>query len=136
MSAAQGPSSSPTPEGVPCVRCLVPTAAAELDRLLWCPECVARARARAPRIGWGSGATLVLLLALYIGGIIRPDLSLIPAGWALTLAVAFYLGGKVARELSFGVIRLRNIPAADARPPGSGRPSPPADPSSNRLRFR
>jgi hypothetical protein len=123
-------------EGVPCLRCLVPTPAAELDRLLWCPACVARNRGRATRIGWASGATLVVVLALYIGVVVQPDLTLIPAGWALTLAVAFYLGGKVARELSFGIIRLRNTPEADALPPGSKRPEGPSEPAPNRLRFR
>lgn len=105
------------PEEVVCIRCLTPTPSAELDRLLWCPDCVASARRRATWIGWTAGAVLALLLAIYIWFGIRPDLSLIPTGWALTLVVAFYLGGRIAREFAFGVMRLRNQQAAEAAPP-------------------
>ncbi len=113
-----------------CVRCLRPTPGSELDRLLWCPECVESARSRAARIGWSFGGLLALALALYIWFGIQPDLSLIPTGWALTLAVAFYLGGRIAREISFGVMRLRNQQAVEAVPPSS--PSPPAPPGGSR----
>jgi hypothetical protein len=115
------------PEEVVCVRCLRPTPAADLDRLLWCPECVEAARSRATRIGWTSGGVLAILLALYIWFGIQPDPGHIPQLWAATLAVAFYLGGRIARELSFGIMRLRNQQAVEATPsgvtPGS---SPPA----------
>jgi hypothetical protein len=115
------------PEEVVCVRCLRPTPAADLDRLLWCPECVEAARSRATRIGWISGAALAVLLAFYIWFGIQPDLSLIPTGWALTLVVAFYLGGRIARELSFGMMRLQNRQAVEATPPRvSPGSSPPA----------
>lgn len=107
------------PEEVVCVRCLRPTPTSELDRLLWCPECVEAARSRATRIGWMSGAALTLVLALYIWFGIQPDLTLIPTGWGLTLVVAFYLGGRIARELAFGVIRLQNRQAVEATPPGT-----------------
>ncbi len=110
------------PDEVVCVRCLRPTPADELDRLLWCPECVEAARSRAARIGWSAGGLLALVLALYIWFGIQPDLSLIPTGWALTLAVAFYLGGRIAREISFGVMRLRNRQAVEAVPPTPAAP--------------
>jgi hypothetical protein len=100
-----------------CIRCLRPTPSAELDRLLWCPECVEAARRRSARIGWVAGAGLALVLAAYIWFGIQPDLSLIPTGWALTLVVAFYLGGRVAREIAYGAMRLRNRRAAEAVPP-------------------
>lgn len=109
------------PEEVVCVRCLRPTPASDLDRLLWCPECVEAARSRATRIGWMSGGALTLLLALYIWFGIQPDLSLIPTGWALTLVVAFYLGGRIARELAFGIMRLQNRRAVEATPSGTVR---------------
>ncbi len=106
------------PDGeLTCLRCLEERPKEELDRLLWCEECVERAKRRASRIGWGSGAVIALLVGLYIWFVVQPDLSLIPALWGATLAVAFYLGGRVAREIAIGVMRLRNRRAVEARPP-------------------
>jgi hypothetical protein len=104
------------PQGseLPCVRCGVAAPSEDLDRLLWCEACVARARRRAFRTGLLAGGTLALLLALYIGLVIRPDLSLIPAGWVATLVVAFYLGGRVAREVAYGLMRWQNRAGVDA----------------------
>lgn len=107
------------PDDVTCVRCLEVRPPRELDRILWCETCVARARVRASRIGWRSGAGLVAVLGLYITLVIRPDLSLIPAAWVATLVMAFYLGSKAARELAYGYERIRNRPAVEAVPPGS-----------------
>lgn len=107
------------PEDVTCVRCLQVKPVEELDRLLWCQECQEAARRRATRWGWVSGVGLAVALALYIWFVIQPDLSLIPTGWAATLAVALYLGGRVARELIYGIDRLRNRRAVEAVPPPS-----------------
>jgi hypothetical protein len=114
--------------GVACIRCLELYPSADLDRLLWCASCVARAKARAARTGWVSGGILALLLAVYIHFGIQPDYALIPAGWAATLAVAFYLGGRVARELAYGTFRIRNQAAVEAAPPRTG-PDPASPPS-------
>jgi hypothetical protein len=105
------------PEEITCVRCLEELPKEELDRLLWCEECVARAGRRANLVGWVSGAVIAGLLALWIWFVIQPDLSLIPALWGATLAVAFYLGGRVSREIAYGVMRVRNRRAVEARPP-------------------
>ena len=113
------------PDDLTCVRCLEERSKEELDRLLWCEECLERAGRRANRIGWLSGGVIALLLALYIWLVIQPDLSLIPALWGATLAVAFYLGGRVAREIAYGVMRLRNRRAVEARPPGDPSVSEP-----------
>lgn len=101
------------------MRCLRTKPAAELDRLLWCDECLASARRRATLWGWVSGAGLAALLALYIWFVIQPDLTLIPTGWLATLVVAFYLGGRIAREIILGVMRVRNRAAVEAVPPPS-----------------
>ena len=110
------------PEEVTCVRCLEVRPIEDLDRLLWCEECIRSARRRAARRGWMAGAGLAGFLALYIWLVIQPDLSLIPSAWIATLVVAFYLGGRVARELLFGVDRVMNRRAVEAEPPrfGSG----------------
>jgi hypothetical protein len=105
------------PDDVTCVRCLEVKEVRELDRLLWCEDCQARARRRASIRGWLAGALLALVLALYIWLVIQPDLSLIPTAWAATLAVAFYLGGRVARELIYGFDRVNNRRAVEAEPP-------------------
>ena len=104
-------------EDFTCVRCLQPKPARNLDRLLWCDECVTKARLRAAARGWIAGGGFALLLALYIWFVIQPDLSLIPAAWAATLLIAFYLGARVTRELLYGLDRARNHPAAEAVPP-------------------
>lgn len=105
------------PDEVTCIRCLEVRSTEELDRLLWCEECLERGRRRAVRIGWMGGGVIGLLVAAYIWFGIQPDLSLIPALWGATVGVAFYLGGRVTREITFGVMRLRNQRAVEARPP-------------------
>ena len=106
-------------EDVTCIRCLEVRSIQELDRLLWCEECLALARRRAAVRGWIAGGTLFLVLALYVGLWIQPDFSLIPSAWLATLAAAFYLGARVAREFIFGWDRLRNRRAIEASPPNS-----------------
>ncbi len=105
------------PEDVTCVRCLRVKPVAELDRLLWCPDCQAAALRRATVRGWSAGGVLVVVLALYIWLVIQPDPTLIPSFWLATLAVAFYLGGRVARELAYGYERVTNRRAVEAVPP-------------------
>lgn len=107
----------PLAEDPLCIRCLVAKPVKELDRSLWCEECVAVARRRAVIRGWISGGVLALVLGLYIALWIRPDYSLIPTAWAMVLAVAFYLGSRVAREFIFFWERLRNRRAVEAIPP-------------------
>ncbi len=100
-----------------CIRCLEERPIQELDRLLWCEECLTLARRRAAVRGWTAGGGLAAVLALYIWLWIQPDFSLIPTAWVATLAVAFYLGGRLSREVLFGWERLRNRRAAEASPP-------------------
>ncbi len=115
------------PDEMTCVRCLEEKEIRDLDRLLWCEECQARARKRAALWGWACGTVFALGLGLYIWFGIQPDLELIPAGWVATLAAALYLSGRVSRELIFGAMRVRNRRAAEARPPASGETPSGAD---------
>ena len=104
-------------DNLTCIRCLETKMAEELDRLLWCDDCLRVARRRAYSRGWIVGVVFALGLALYVGVWIRPDSSLIPTAWIAVLAVAFLLGTRVAREFIFGWARLRNRRAVEATSP-------------------
>jgi hypothetical protein len=106
------------PEGdVTCVRCLRVFDVLELDRLLWCEECRARARRRAGRWGWLIGFAFASLLALYVWVTIRPSAELIPAAWVATFVAAVWIGARVGREIVYGAMRFRNARAVEAVPP-------------------
>lgn len=83
----------------------------EVDRILWCEDCVAAERRRAAWWGRGIAFVAVALLALWIALGIRPgpDFRIL---WALVLIVAYVLGARLAHELVYGVIRVRNRPGA------------------------
>ena len=89
----------------------------ELDRLFWCEACRRRGLARSARIGWTVGVGLTTLLVLWIWLVVRPDRDFILAGWIACVVAVFYLAGRIARELGYGVMRLRNRRAAEAMPP-------------------
>ncbi len=105
------------PADLTCVRCLEIKPTEELDRLLWCDECLASAKRRAMVRGWIAGGVLFVILALYVLVWVQPDFSLIPTAWIMMLLVAFYLGARVAREFAFAWDRLRNRGAVEATPP-------------------
>lgn len=103
---------------VRCRRCRQSATADELDRLLWCEECVTAERRRAAWWGRGLAVAAVALLALWIAVAVRPgpDFRIL---WALVVVVAYALGARLAHELAFGVIRVRNRPGARV-PDGAG----------------
>ncbi len=100
-------------DGVRCRRCRRVRSGDELDRILWCEECVAAERGRAA--WWGRGLALAGagLLALWIALGIRPGDRFLFL-WAIVVVVAYVLGGRLARELVFGAVRVRNRPGARA----------------------
>ena len=112
------------PEEVTCVRCLEVREVAELDRLLWCDECKARARRRAGKIGWLVGVLAGAVLALWIWLWVQPS-DLILGGWIGVVVAALYLSARAGREIAYGVMRFRNRKAIDATPPELGRGSSP-----------
>lgn len=111
----------PTDDTLHCRRCTRERTADELDRILWCEDCVAAERRRAA--WWGRGLALIAaaLLALWIAVAIRPgdEFRIL---WAVLLIFAYYLFTRLARELAYGVIRVRDQPAARADAGGPGGP--------------
>jgi hypothetical protein len=119
--------SGPGVDGVPCTRCGTPAPRDDLDRLLWCPECRVHARRRAERQGWWFGAALAGLLVLYLVLVVRPAPDLILGGWLACVLAAFYIGARVAREIGYGIQRIRSGPATGSVPTSRG----PTDPTSS-----
>jgi hypothetical protein len=102
------------------VRCLGVFDVMQLDRLLWCDRCQARARDRASWWGWLGGLLFGAGVALYVWVVVRPT-DLVIGGWIATVIAAIWIGAKVARELIYGGMRLRNTSAVEAM---TGRPGP------------
>lgn len=100
------------------MRCLRVHDLMALDRLLWCDRCRQRARDRAGWWGWAAGAVFGAGVATYIWAVIRPS-DLVITGWIGTVVAAVWIGSKVAREIIYGAMRLRNARAADAVPPAA-----------------
>ncbi len=126
------------PAEVTCVRCLEVWESQELDRLLWCERCRALARNRAAGKGWWVGGGVAAALAAYIWFVVQPS-DRIVGGWIGVTVAAFYLAARMAREIFYGVERVRNAPAVEALPPSERPPEgeddePPDD--RPRVSFR
>lgn len=115
------------PEEVTCVRCLEVRETRELDRLLWCERCREESRRRANALGYGVGAVLAAVLALWIWLVVEPS-DLVLGGWIATVVATLWVGARVSREVIYGIIRFRNRRAAQAVPPSA----PPEDSTSGR----
>lgn len=96
-----------------CRRCRREVTGDELDRILWCEECVTAERRRAAWWGRGVAVGAAGLLALWIALVIRPgpEFRIL---WALVLIVAYTLGARLVHELFFGIVRVRNRAGARA----------------------
>ena len=92
-----------------CGRCGRACRARELDRHLWCEECIAGARAQAGRVGWQVGAVLAAVLAGWIYFVQQPSAMLI-GGWIGAVLATFWLGSRAGKELWYGVLRFRHRP--------------------------
>jgi hypothetical protein len=103
------------PDRVTCIRCLEVQDQIELDRLLWCEACRAKARRRASRWGWGVGAVLAGALALWIFVEVEP--TRLMGGWIATIVAAFWIGSRIGSEVAYGIDRYRNQRAVEAEPP-------------------
>ena len=92
-----------------CARCGRTSRGKELDRLLWCEECIAGAKAQAKRVGWMGGGVMAAGLAAWIHFVQEPSAALL-GGWIGVVLAAFYLCSRAATELCFGVLRFRHRP--------------------------
>jgi hypothetical protein len=111
------------PDEITCVRCLEIRDQMELDRLLWCARCRARARNRASWLGWVGGLLFGGGVALYVWIVIRPS-DLVIGGWVATIVAAIWIGSKVAREIAYGIMRFKNAHAVEAMPPDAAGEEP------------
>jgi hypothetical protein len=105
-----------------CHRCRQARTTGELDRMIWCEDCLRLERRRAARWGRGLAFLAAVALALWIAIDIQPSDQFLVL-WALVVIVAFYLGSRLGTELVFGIVRVRNVPGARA---GEGPPSSPS----------
>lgn len=112
-----------------CVRCLERKNRPDLDQLLWCEGCRAVARVRAGNRGWVAGMVLAGLLSLWIWLVVQPTLLI--GAWIGTVVGALWVGSKVAREVIYGAMRIRNAPAVEAVPASEHSPD-----EERRVRFR
>jgi hypothetical protein len=112
----RGTSRERHPDEVTCVRCLGAYDLMQVDRMLWCDRCVARGRDRAGWWGWVGGAAFGAGVATYIWTVVRPS-DLVVGGWMATVIAAVWIGSKVAREIIYGGMRLRNARGVEAPPP-------------------
>ncbi len=107
----------------PCLLCLETKPRQDLDRLLWCDTCVADVQARAVSRSWYVGFAVAVALALWIWLYIQPSDMLI-GGWIGTVVGALYVSSRVAREVLYGVARLRGK-ATDLEANQEGTPETP-----------
>lgn len=94
-------------EEMACHRCGETRDSTELDRMLWCEACVARAAGRARTLGLRVGVGTAVVLGLWVWFVVAPSSSLIPGAWLAALVAAGWLASKLAREIAFGIIRSR-----------------------------
>lgn len=89
-----------------CASCGQVVRAADLDRHLWCEECIAAARAKARRIGTWFGVGLAGALAVWVFLVEKPTIML--GGWIGAVLATFWLGMRIGRELTYGILRARS----------------------------
>ena len=116
---------APDDDTARCRRCRRPTPGDDLDRILWCEDCVVAERKRAGRWGRRLALAAATLLGIWIAVALRPA-DEFRYLYALVIVVAFVLGTRLGTELVYGVIRVRNRPGVREGAAG-GDGEPPAD---------
>ena len=90
-----------------CTRCGGTNDRSDLDRLLWCKDCVSSVGSLAKSWGWMIGLAIATALSLWIWIVVQPSNMLI-GGWAGIVLAAMYVSARVTREVLYGVIRMKN----------------------------
>tara|TARA_B100000953_G_scaffold138285_1_gene114541 strand:+ start:115 stop:456 length:342 start_codon:yes stop_codon:yes gene_type:complete len=93
----------------PCSRCGYVTDRSDLDRMLWCRECIDTGRSWAKARSWLVGVCIGLVLALWIWIVVEPS-SMLIGGWVGTVLAAIYVSARVTREILYGAIRMKTSP--------------------------
>jgi hypothetical protein len=104
-----------------CHRCRQQRTTEELDRMIWCEECLRAERRRAAWWGRGMAFLAAVALSFWIAIDVQPSDQFLLL-WALVVVVAFYLGSRLGTELVFGIVRVRNVPGARAGEASSSLP--------------
>lgn len=94
-----------------CHRCRQVRATEELDRMIWCEDCLRVERRRAAWWGRGIAFLAAVALSFWIAIDVQPSDPFLVL-WAMVVLVAFYLGSRLGTELVFGINRVRNVPGA------------------------
>lgn len=94
-----------------CRRCRQARTSQELDRMIWCEECLRAERRRAAWWGRALAFAAAIALSFWIAVHIQPSDRFLML-WAAVVIVAFFLGTRLGTELVFGIIRVRNEPGA------------------------
>lgn len=97
---------------VVCVVCGEVRDSTDVDRMLWCEDCRAHARARAARVGLYVGLAAAGALALWIALAVQPS-RMIAGAWIASVVAAGWLGAKMAREIAYGIYRSRDTGGGD-----------------------
>ncbi len=97
---------------VVCVVCGDVRDSTDVDRMLWCEDCRAVARARAGRVGLYAGGVTAGALALWILLAVQPS-RMIAGAWIASVVAAGWLGAKMGREIAYGVYRARDTGSSD-----------------------
>ena len=93
-------------EEVTCAHCGETRDSSDVDRMLWCVDCVAQAREKSGRIGTGIGVALAIAMAAWVWLSLKPTV-LGPGAWLALVLASGYLGRRMSREIVFGIIRSR-----------------------------
>jgi len=99
---------------VQCRRCLRLRPFADLDRMFWCEECRTAARRQAARWGRIGALAGAVLVAVWIGVGVQPPSVRLQILYAVALLALYRIGRRLAEEVVYGAMRIRNRQGAGA----------------------
>ncbi|HEY8468950.1 MAG TPA: hypothetical protein VIL18_04875 [Longimicrobiales bacterium] len=99
---------------VQCRRCLRMRPFAALDRIFWCEDCRVAARRFAAR--WGRIAALggAIVVTLWIALVVQPSSVRLLILYAVAILAVYRIGRRLAEEVVYGALRIRNQQGARA----------------------